>query len=450
MGRVLSRETSGTARRPSSDSPEFSTKWKPIAQLGLAAIVLTFGVFGAWAAVSRLDSAAVASGIVSTAGNIKSVQHLEGGIIKEIRVQNGSRVEAGDILVRLDTTQSEASALLFRRQLAAARASVARLEAEDSLADELSFPVNALEDRDDPFIRQALAAETARFRVGRDSLNQQIKIIKNQNDQVLAEIASNEAVHAAAEEEYAIVNQRLNDLRRLAEQSLVERSTVLEIERDALNLRTKVATAESDIIRSRQRMAENELKIVQIRQEYRQIAANNIPELRRQIRELERQVVVAEDMLRRVEVVAPVSGIVQEMSVFTVGAVIQPGENLMNISPDTDDLVIEARVAPLDADSIDMGMRAEIRFPAFAYMNLLPVYGSVVSRSGDRIIDQVTNDSYFSVQVKVDGDNIPEILRDRLGAGLPANVVIPTGERTALAYLIDPLTSRFNNAMRER
>ena len=430
------------------DAPEPTSRWKPVAILGLAVIGLTFGVFGTWSAYARLDSAVVAPGTMATSSNIKTVAHLEGGIVAAIHARDGVRVAAGDLLVELDATQTEASVDLFRRQLAAAKAALARSTAEDALADAPEFPVDILAS-DDPFVKQALAAERQRFNTSRQTLDRNIEVIEAQSEQIEEEVASLGEEQRISQDEAKAVETRLDELKSLEEKSLVRRSEVLDLERDLLTIQGRIAAASSAITRARQRITENALKIVQVRQEYRRVAAESIPALSSEVRELERQIIVSGDMLRRVKILAPVSGVVQEMQVFTVGGVVRPGEPILNIAPDSDSLLVRARISPLDADSVEVGMPAEVQFPAFATLNLLPISGKVVSRSGDRIIDE-NNGAYFAVDVVVDKDTVPKEISDRLGAGQPASIVIPTGERTALEYLTDPLTKRLSSAMRER
>ena len=293
------------------------TNWKPVATVGLSLIFATFVVFGSWAAIARLDSAAVASGRLSTTGNIRTVQHLEGGIVRMLNVANGSRVSAGDLLIRLDTTQTEASVRLFERQLAAAGATVARLEAEEALSSTLEFPGSVLSLADDAFVGQAIKAETSRFNVGRDALEQQTRIIDAQNDQIMSEIASKQAQSDAARSEMEVVEVRRGELEPLIGRGLVRRNEVLEMERDILALKGTITVAASEINRSRQRIEENRFKVIQFQQQYRQLAANALPELRKEIREIERQKIIASDMLNRVEIRAPVDGVVQELRVFT-------------------------------------------------------------------------------------------------------------------------------------
>ena len=453
---------SGQIDRPNTDrlisiglgskepAPELETRWRPMARYAVAMVFVTFVIFGGWSAFARLDSAAVAPGIVATSSNIKTIQHLEGGIVSGIFVHDGDRVQAGDLLVKLDTTQTEANVDLFERQLGASRAAAARLTAEQAISVVLEFPDSVLEHQGDPVVASAMRDELTRFQVGRETVLQQEKILKVQSDQIREEIAVLETERASATEELGIVGSRVGDLRSLSEKKLVQRSEVLEMERDLLNLRSKVSNASSDIARARQRIAENDLKIIQLQQQYQEDAATELAPLNKEIRELERQIIVAKDMLRRVEIRAPVSGVVQEMSVFTVGGIIRSGDPILNIAPLGEDLLINAKVSPLDADSVAVGMDAEIRFLAFATYNVLPIHGRVVGRSGDRIVDVDGKTSYFSVQIKVDRDSIPPDLRERLGAGLPASVVIPTGVRTALAYLTDPLLSNLSMSMRER
>ncbi|MCB8836488.1 HlyD family type I secretion periplasmic adaptor subunit [Aurantimonas sp. VKM B-3413] len=436
---------------PALDSPVIDTDWHRLRRMSLIIVVLTFGVFGGWSFFARLDSAAVAQGVVTAASNIKTIQHLEGGIVEEIHVRNGDKVKAGDLLVRLDPTKAKSSALLYRRQLAAALASQARLTAERQLSYTVQMPEEVTRlAKDDPTVQGAINDVVEQFQTGLSVLNQKIDVLKSQNLQIGQEIEGLKVQKKVSQDELNLINGRLAGLDRLLKRKLITNTQVDELRRDGLQLAATVAKSDIEMARARQRIVENELNVQQAKEDYREAAATNMPQLTKDIRELRSQLIIAEDQLRRTDVVAPIDGTVQELQVFTVGGVVRPGDAIMNIAPQSDNLVVQARFSPLDIDGIHPGMEAEIQFPAFQRLDLDPMRGTVVSTSRDRIVDKATNTAYFAGEVSVDPKSVPSFIKEKMTAGLTASVIVPTGARTVLDYLLSPLVSRMDSAMREK
>jgi HlyD family type I secretion membrane fusion protein len=199
-----------------------------------------------------------------------------------------------------------------------------------------------------------------------------------------------------------------------------------------------------------QKIQELTLKRAQTMQDYRQDAANKLADIQKSITELRQQLIVATDSQSRIDVRAPATGVVQQLRVFTVGGVVRPGDPILDLVPSSDSLIIRARISPLDADRVTTDMATEIRFPSFRGLELPIIHGTIVAISRDRLIDESTKDSYFDAQIRVERQNLPEAIVGKLSAGMPADVIVPTGERTVFAYLVTPITERFATSMRER
>jgi len=413
-------------------------------------ILFAFGGVGLWLATARLDSAAVAQGVLENAGSIQTIQHLEGGIVREILVSNGDIVRTGDVLLRLDPTQSEASAALFETQLQGSRARRTRLEAEVAMGAALAFD-DALVSAAaiNPAIAKLLADETRAFDLGRGELSQSRELLESNIAQARTEIEAHRVSRGIAEREIALIASDLADQKSLLERGLTAQARVTELEQGSLEQEEKIAQSDIEIARIEQAIVGFQLQISQFEQEYRKFAAEQLEIVNREIRSLERDAIIANDYLNRIEVRAPVDGTVQESMLGTLGAVVRGGDTLMKIAPLDDDYIITARISPNDIDGILPGSAAQITFTALQMLDLKPADGALISLSRDRVVDERTQTDYYEARVRLDEATLSDAIRTRLVAGMAASVVVPTGERTALQYLLGPLTRRLQNAMRE-
>jgi len=427
-----------------SDIPD----WKRPAILGYLIVTVTFFVLGAWSAIAKLDSAVVASGVVAVESNRKTVQHLEGGIIKEILVREGQRVKQGDILFRIDSTQAQANFDLQQNQLYAALAQEARLVAEREGTTEVTFPEELQEVRVHQTAARVLADQIKEFHERRASLSGQMDLLEAKIGQYKIEIEGLIVQQKATETQLRWIVEELADLRSLLDRNLVQKSRVLALEREKSRLEGVIGRSTSDQAKAQNGIGEAQLQIRQLRQKFLEEVSGQILEVRQKIADLREKVRVAKDVFRRLVMTAPVSGTVQNLKFFTVGGVIKAGEPLVEIVPERDRFIVQAHVSPHDTESLIPGMRAEIRFTAFR-TNVLPlIMGHVESVSRDRLIDETTKQPYFLTQIIV--EDVPHEVRERLVAGMPADVLLPTGERTVLDYLVRPLKDRIHSALREK
>lgn len=436
-------------RGSSKPAKSVSSDWRGAARVGYGAILVGFLGFGGWTATAKVDSAVVASGVVSLEMSRKSVQHLEGGIVSDIFVNEGAFVEAGDVLFRLDPTQEQASLTTVRRQIDANAATEARLRAERDGAETVTFPQALLARQDDPQTAEIIADETAQFAERRRTVDGEIGILEAKASQLGAEVEGLQQEREATDEQLAILEEELVDLEGLLEKGLTRRSGVLSMRREQSRLSGTIGRLTASIAASEGAIAETKLQIAQRRQQFAEAVNEDLLAVRQRLSELREQSTVASDVFERREVRAPQSGRVQDLKVFTVGAVIRPGETLLDIVPDDAALIVQARVSPLDKDSISSGMRAEVTMPSFPTLLPAPIYGEIISVSGDRLMDEQAQYPYFLAQIRVEEDTIPDEVSEKLSPGLPADIIVPTGGRTMLDYLVTPLSRRFNKALRE-
>jgi HlyD family type I secretion membrane fusion protein len=426
-----------------------STDWRRPAWLGYAIIVLTFGVVGGWTAYAQLDSAIVAQGVVSVETNRKTVQHLEGGIIREIRVREGQRVKAGDVLFRLDNTQASANAEAIQNQLGALRSTEARLLSERSGSKEIEFPQDLLNsDRD--VVKTAIADQRKQFAERRDSLAGQVAILESRIQQFQTEIEGLQREKTATEQQLGYIEDELSGLKKLLERNLVQKSRVLALEREKSRLEGVVGRSVADASKALNSIGEANLQVKQLRQKFLEDVNSSILETRQKISELTEKGRIAHDVLQRIDIVAPRTGEAQNLRVSTIGGVVRAGEPLVDIVPENEALIIQAQISPNDVESVRAGMRADIRFPSFHTKVLPAIFGQITTVSKDRLTDEQSKQPYFLARIAVADRDVPREIKGKLTAGMPAEVMVPTGERTVASYLVRPLENRFRKALREQ
>jgi S-layer protein transport system membrane fusion protein len=435
-------------------APAASTDCRTMLTAAAAIIVFTFAGLGGWSAVAHIDSAVVADGTVAVESNRKTVQHLEGGIVRQILVRDGDLVHQGDTLILLDPTRNEATDKGYRQQLAIARTLEARLLAQRDLADNVAFPPEVTALQDDPLIANAIRDNQSQFDNRRQSLLRGSEVIEKQIAQAQDEIRQAAVDKQTAEQQIDSINQELPNLKGLLEKGLVALPRVTTLERQLIQTKGQFDTARINSTKATEKVGEMRARLDQLKQDYRQEGANALPDVRKVISDARQQSIIAGDVLQRIDIKAPVTGTVQQLKVFTVGGVIRPGDAILEIVPLSDKLVVRAKVQPIDVDRIVAGEKVELRIPQFMKYQLQPIEGVVRGISRDSMLDPVTSagpsQPYFAVEVTVDRSAIPEDIRDRLVAGMTVDTIIRTRERTVLSYLVAPLTNRLAKSMHER
>lgn len=423
--------------------------YKRVARIGYGVIAFTFvGLLG-WAAFAPLDSAVVANGIVSAEGNRKTVQHLEGGMLRRILVHEGDRVKAGQLLFELDPTQADAAASITKNQYVAFRAMEARLLAERDQRATISFPSDLTSQRADPMVARAIADEQAQFLERQQTLRGQIDLMNSQRDQYQSEIDGIDRQTQGLKDQLGFIEDELGDLRKIYDKGLVPRPRLLALEREQASLSGSIGRLAADRAKAVQGVAETQLKIRQIKQQRFEEVSQSITEVRVKLAEVTEKEIVASDAKRRINVVSPVNGTAQNLRFFTEGAVVRPAEPLVDVAPDDEAFVIQAHFAPTDVDNVHPGLVTEVRLPAFHTRKMPILNGKIETISRDRLVDAEGKNVYFLGIVRVDIKQLPKEFRAKVIAGMPAQVVVPTGERTVLQYLLEPLRDTLRTTMRE-
>lgn len=424
------------------------------ARLGYAAIALVFGGFGIWASLAPLDKAAIAQGQVSVDSNNKPIQHLEGGIVREILVHDAQQVKEGDVLFRLQPTTAQANLDLLRKQVDANLAAEARLIAEQTGADHISFPADLMARNNISETALAIRDQERQFRERRQTLDGNIGILAAQISQKQQDMDGRARQKQALAAQMTSFNAEITAVTPAVEKGFYARNKFLALQRDAARVQGDYAMADSDVARLAKSIEEAKLQIKQTRFKFDEDVSNALNDIRGKLSDAREKIVIAEDVLTRVDVRAPRDGIVLGLKVHGVGAVIKPGDTLAEIVPVGEGLAITARVAPTDIESVEVGQTAEVRFSNFSSRQTPVILGKVVSIAPDAVTEPAGNQQqqqpYFAAKVVIDYSSLPDNVAKKIQPGMQADVIISTGERTALAYFIGPLKSSFAKSFREK
>jgi HlyD family secretion protein len=426
-----------------------STDWRRPAWLGFAVIFLAFGVLGGWAATTKVDGAIVAPGLVAIETDSKPVQHLEGGIVGEILVTEGERVQQDQVLVKLSNIQAKATLDTYRNDLLSARVLEARLIAERDEQAAIKLPADIEALASDPVVERAIADQQVQFDDRRRSLQSQVGILNARIDGLNTQIQGLAIEQQSTTQQVGYINQELVGLRQLLASQLVPLDRVLSMERERTRLDGNIGQTIADQARARNSIGETRMQMQELQHKFQEDTAAAITDVRQKIGDLSERQRMAQDVMGRIEIRAPVSGTVQDLKVAGIGQVIRPGEPLMSVVPDDARLIVRAHFSPNDISHVRTGQKAEVRFPSFHSRSIPVILGQLASVSRDRLIDDVTHQPFFLGLVAVNKLDIPEALRVQMRAGMPAEVIVSSGSRTVLSYLTSPLTEAMRKSFRD-
>ncbi|GHH02203.1 HlyD family type I secretion periplasmic adaptor subunit [Pseudodonghicola xiamenensis] len=418
--------------------------------LGLLAALLFFGGFGAWAFLAPLASAALAVGVVNPDGSRKTVQHLEGGIIKHIHVREGDHVTAGDVLVTLDTVRARARVEELRERLVFLLAAEARLEAELTSAPEINFPEEEMA-RHSAAPGPLISAQRNLFRTRRDTQASREHILTKRMDQLRTEIGGLQQVIAAQDRQIELLQQELEMTDQLYERGLNRLPQVLGLQRGLASLQADQAQNRATVARLQQQIGETELQLVATRQQGMEDVSSDLAQIRSELASMRSSLPERLDALSRTQILAPISGRVLNLRVTTEnGGVLEPGGDILDIVPDDGRLVIDARVRPNDIETVYPGMSARVLLTAYSQRNLPHLYGTVSVVAADRLQDDRTGEPYFLVKVTVTPEDVSALGHDvQILSGMPADVMLLTGERSLARYLFKPMMDSLRLSFRE-
>lgn len=415
--------------------------------LGLVVLLLLVVGLGGWSVLAELSGAVIAPGKVTVESSRETVQHLDGGVVSEILVRPGDRVRPGQLLVRLDDTIDRANHQAIRSQLDELMARRARLLAEGGGADEIAFPPTFSPRRHEPALRQIMTGQQALFLARRDARAGQTALLRQRISRFEQEIAGLSAQRDAERRQIALLEQELEGLRALHEKGYARLTRILALEREAARIASTVAGRDAEIARALNGIDEIRLRMAQSDRDLREAVLAELNEVEGRIAVLDERLIAAGERYQRVDIRAVRAGTVLALNVHTAGGVVRPGETILEIVPDGENLLVEARVPVEDIERIAAGMTSTVRFSSLDQQATPELDGRVAWVSADAVVDERTQAPHYLARIRVAGG--PADTDIELVPGMPAEVFIKTGDRSPISYLLKPLTDRLAHSFRE-
>jgi len=409
-------------------------------RLGLMVAFLTFGVFGLWSALAPIEGAVHAGGLIAVKNYKKVVQHLEGGIVEQILVQNGDRVAAGDILLVLDGTQRTAELEIANTQLAALLALEARLIAERDDQATVVYP-QSLFDNDTRQASAEIASQDQVFATRKAAREGAVAVLNQRISQLESRISGLQAMRESKNILAASYADELTDLRSLVAEGFADKLRLREVERSHAVTSGEAAELAATIAATEIQIGETRLEIIQHQNEFQSEVANQLAETQTSLKDTRERVTALTDVVSRTLVRAPVDGVVNGLQIHTEGGVIPPGNVIAEIVPQSEELVIDARVAAVDIDRVQIGQHANVRLSAFNTRTVPTMDGTVIGVSADAAADENTGQGFYTARIEIDPASLANLDQLELVPGMPAEIFITTGSRTFLQYLMNPLTN---------
>lgn len=423
--------------------------WRPII-VGSAVIAVFVVGFIIYAALSQVSGAVVSSGVVRVEGNRQTIKHRDGGVVREILVSEGARVDSGQPLIIFDDLQPRAQVDVLQNQEDSLQAQYARYRSEATRATNISFPKELLARQADPRVAGLIQTQQNLFASRRLYLDGQAAVLNQRMEQLDTRIQGLQTQIQSIDEQIALTEEELSGYEILHEKGYAPKNLLLRYERSLADLRGRRGSLISDVARTQEQKGETRLQLTSLMQQYQTEASEGLRDAQAQLSDVSPRLSAAREMLDRTVVRSPVDGYVLNLTQFTVGGVASPGETLMDIVPANEQLVVSARVKPEDIDQVEPGMTATVRLSAYSSRKVGAVDGRVLTVGADRLVDDRTGDAYFPVTLNVDPSELSQLGAGvELSPGMPVQVMIKTGERSILSFLLDPIEETVSHALRE-
>ncbi len=417
---------------------------------GFAGIIVIMGSVVGWSVLTELRGAVIAPGTMVVDGNTKRVQHRDGGIVADIKVRDGDLVKAGDLLIRLDPTDTRAELGIIDTIRIEWVAKAARLRAQRDGKDELVFDEDLEARRDQPMIRKMLSGQERLFASQTASLKGRTKQLRERISQLHQEIKGVEAQLRAKENQKKLIKKELTAMQDLLSQGLVQVTRVLGLEREQERLAGETGQHQAEIARARGQIGEVEIQILQLQDDALTTTLTELREAESKVAEFDERRIAVSAKLKRIEIRSPRNGFVHQLAVHTIGGVIAPGDAVMMIVPEEDPLVVEANVRPQDIDQVFMGQEAIMRFPNAVSTVTPQILGRVSLVSADLKQPEPSQPPFYTIRLKLDDKERAKLNGLELKAGMPAEAYMQTNGRSPLSYLLKPFRDQLNHAFRER
>jgi len=442
-GKFVNSSEAATNTQPAQFDSNLNTQKR----FGTLLFVALFGLGGVWAATAPIDGASLAPGIVTVRSYSKIIQHLEGGIIDQIFVENGARVNEGDPILNLDSTQSLAALEIANNEYIAQRALEMRLVAERDGLTTLQYPSEFLD------LGETTAEETSGqieiFNARRSAIENSIQVLEQRVQQLRSQIVGLTALRESKDALAKSFEEESEDIRELLDQGFSDKTRLRELERNIATFLGEAAELHASISATEIQIGETQLQIIQQEREFRNQVVTELGDVQTNVNEVMERITALQDVVSRTTVRAPESGIVNGLQVHTIGGVIGPGMRIVDIVPQEEDLIIEAEVPPVDIDRVEIGQNATVRFSTFGMGSVPRIHGEVINISAESMVNETTNMPYYLARVEVSTDSLDDLGELVLVPGMPAEVYIATGERTFLQYLFKPFSNAIARGFRE-
>ncbi len=418
-------------------------------RIGFWALAIGLGSFLLWAVLAPLDEGVPSQGFVAIDTKHKVVQHLSGGIVKEVLVGEGDLVHEGQLLFRLDDAAARASLESVRQRYLGLRATQGRLQAAQAGLTRIVFHPDLVAAAQDPLIDQQMRNQEQLLESGRAALRAELQSIEAGIQGQEAQVASYEAMQVHRRSQLALLNEELVKTREVVKEGYVPRNRQLELERQVADAGNTLAELQGNLLHAKHSIEEMRHRARMRQQEYRKEFESQLADVTREVLGDAQKVQSLQDELARTDILAPAAGQVVSLVAQTAGGVISPGQKLLDIVPANSPMLLETRVQPNLIDRVRAGMLVDVRFTSFSHAPQLVVQGKLVSVSGDLLTDPQTNAPYYLARVAVTPDGIKALGKHQMQPGMPVEVVFRTGERSLLTYLLHPLSKRLASAMKE-
>lgn len=435
-------------RLPEIKPVQLFTDDKPIRNIGVAMLIFTFGILGVWSYFAPLDSAAVAPGFVVVKSLKRTVQHHDGGIVGEMLVKEGDLVAEDQVLIRLDDTELKAGLEILRSQQITLTAQLARLDAERNRRSQVDYP-ESLNDDSDSRILEAKLGENEIFISRKNTHEGEIGVLKQRISQLNTRTTGLQAQKASKQQLTASYQEELIELKELIAEGFARKQRLRDVERSLATFSGEIANLSAEIAGDEVQIGEARLQILQLEKRFQEQVAQKLGEVQTQLYDVNQRMLVNRDKLMRTEIKAPSAGRVLALTVHHAGGVISPGRPIMDIVPQNEELIVSAQVSVMDIDRVHEGLLAEVRFSSFKQAQIPKLYGKLVTLSADRLTDERSGSSYYQAQIELTSDSYGKLGDVDILPGMPAEVLINTGERTAFEYFMQPISIAFARAFTE-
>ncbi len=425
------------------------TSTNPIIAIALIVLIFGFGALVAWASLAPLDKGVVAPGVIKVVSYRKTIQHQYGGTVEEILVKEGDRVKKGQVLIRLNDVQAKATLSQYRSEYLAHLGLEARLLSERRRDEHIVFPQEIYSLKGRPEIDEIVGRQEELFRTRRNVLENEKKILRENIDGLETYIRRLEELQASRNKQIELIAKEMEPLRELADQGYYPRNRILEMERMVADLQGRRSEDLGNIARSRTAVSELKMRITRIEQDFLKEVDTQLTEVQKKIVALKDQYLAAADVLERTKIRSPEDGIVIGLRMHTPGGVIMPGHPVLDLIPLNAELIVEAWVMPSDINRVHTGLKADLRFSAFKTSHTPVAEGEVILVSADRMVDEAARTAYYLCRIKITEKGLKDLKGITLQPGMPVEVILKTGKRTMISYLLKPLLDRLAISFKE-